>query len=131
MCSRESHVNFQADPYREYSPLSAAWFSPLTRTSFSNMHHCIGILIEPLIALFTIGTDVIAICLDGCLQTCRESCRCISCCNRSLCNSSYHDDEQAQPILEPSQRTAQPQATADGAPRWSSVRMLREDSARC
>lgn len=97
-----------------------------------DMEHCIGILIEPLIGLFTICTEVVAICLDGCLQTCRESCRCISCCNCSLCKDRYDEDgdEETQPILQRSQPTAHPQPNAEGAHRWSSVRTLRDESGR-
>ncbi len=74
------------------------------------MEHIIGVLLEPIIGLFTVCTEVVAICLDGCLQTCRESFRCIgcnSCC--SSCNSDY-DDEESRPIL--SQQTQQPTAQA-------------------
>ncbi|GAC92561.1 hypothetical protein PHSY_000115 [Pseudozyma hubeiensis SY62] len=104
---------------------------PLDKST--NMEHCIGILIEPLVGLFTVCTEVFAICIDGCLQTCRESCRCISCCNNSsICNSRYDDeeDEEAQPILQQSQPTAQSQASVDGVKRWSSVSTLRDDSGR-
>ncbi|TKY87413.1 hypothetical protein EX895_004091 [Sporisorium graminicola] len=102
------------------------------------MEHCIGILIEPLLGFFTICTEVAAICLDGCLQTCRESCRCIGC-GSSLCRrrSSYDDDgdeEESRPILQQTQPSAQAQASVDGAetaqPKWSSIKTLRGESGR-
>lgn len=93
------------------------------------MEHCVGILLEPLVGLFTVCTEVVAICLDGCLQTCRESFRCIGC-NSSLCHNSYDDDdahdEESRPILQRSQPTPQAQAGTDRTQSWSSVRTLRE-----
>ncbi len=93
------------------------------------MEHCIGILIEPLVGLLTMCTEVAAICLDGCLQTCRESCRCIGC-DCGVCSSRYHDDEEeSRPILQRQQPSAQaPPNAAEAAEerRWSSVGTLRD-----
>ncbi|KAI3482781.1 hypothetical protein L1887_54459 [Cichorium endivia] len=85
----------------------------------ANMEHCIGLLIEPLIGLATMCAEVAGICVDGCLQTCRESCRCIAC-PCSACARDYDaSGEEAQPILTRSQPAPTQQPT------WSSVQTLR------
>ena len=116
-----SHLSEHLPP-----PSSRAYTPSLPSIRFVSasltMEHCIGLLIEPLIGLVTMCAEVAGICVDGCLQTSRETCRCIAC-PCSVCARDYQGtDQEAQPILTRSQPTATDQPT------WSSVRTLREQS---